>query len=90
MANFPIVAPYIATKTFPGGFIDKEQFSKYIHSLNDNSLLDSFITDLDNKKQLNYDTNITINSEITDKYLHTLGFKWPLITEDYIDNFLKI
>ena len=71
-------------------FVDSKYFSEYIHSLNDNTLLDSFITDLDDKKRLNYETNIIINSDITNKYLQVLGFRWPTITEEYLDTFLKI
>lgn len=71
-------------------FVDETTFSNYIHSLDDNSLLDSFITDLDDKKQLHYETGITINSDITKRYLQILDFRWPTITKDYLDKFLKI
>lgn len=71
-------------------FVSEDEFSEYIHNLKDDSLLDSFITDLDDKKELNYDTKITINNNLTNKYLHTLGFNWPTIDENYLEKFLKI
>ena len=46
-------------------FVSEDEFSEYIHNLKDDSLLDSFITDLDDKKELNYDTKITINNNNT-------------------------
>lgn len=71
-------------------FVSPKEFSDYIHQINDDSILDSFITDLDNNEELNYDTKIIINNELTNKYLKTLGFTWPNITEDYLDRFLML
>lgn len=71
-------------------FIPAEEFSNYIHNIQDEKLLDSFITDFDTTDKLNYDTKITINNTLTNKYLKTLDFSWPIITDEYLDKFLKI
>lgn len=71
-------------------FVSENDFNEYIHNLKDDSILDSFVTDLDDKNELNYDTKITINNNLTNKYLKILDFKWPTITEEYLEKFLKI
>lgn len=71
-------------------FISVKEFSTYIHELPNSELLDSFITDMDDQDRLNYDTKITINNTLTNKYLKLYDFEWPDIPDEYLDRFLRI
>ena len=70
-------------------FISQLEFNKLVHSEKMSPYLENFITDFNNSTKLSYETKITINDEITEKYLQRNGFKWPEITNEYIDWFIK-
>ncbi len=70
-------------------FISEKSFEKNIKENTSNELLESFITDLDYKDNLDYTTHITINNELTNKYLEQVDVEWPEITDEYISNFIK-
>ena len=71
-------------------FISPKEFNKYIRNEISNENLESFITDLNNTNQLNYDTNITINDSLTEEYLYKSGFNWPKISKEYINKFIEL
>jgi hypothetical protein len=52
--------------------------------------LKAVVNDLDNKKGLGFMPSVILDNKITNKYLEELGFKWPHITFDYINETLKI
>ena len=47
------------------------------------------ICKLNNSTKLNYDTSITINDLLTREYLRHNNFKWPMISKEYLDLFIK-
>lgn len=70
-------------------FISPEDFLEFIHNEKNHNYLENFITDLNNSKNLNYDTKITINDNLTREYLKHNSFTWPNITNEYLDLFIK-
>ena len=67
----------------------KEKVKKIINSKN-SKILNTLVNDLDKDLNLNYDSNIKLKSEHSIKLLEKYGFKWPKITEEYIENVLKL
>ena len=70
-------------------FISPDDFLEFIHNEKNHNYLENFITDLNNSKNLNYDTKITINDNLTREYLKHSSFTWPNITNEYLDLFIK-
>lgn len=70
-------------------FISPETFDKTIKKNTANEILESFITDLDYHKQLDYTTHITIDDSITQRYFALEKLAWPTITKDYLHAFLE-
>lgn len=70
-------------------FISQVEFNKFIHSEKAVSYLENFITDLNHTSKLDYKTKITINDALTESYLKQNGFKWPVITKEYIHELIK-
>ena len=57
-------------------------------------VFETFINDMDENEQLNYDSNIRIENDFTVQYLKILGFEWTEIgieyLEKYVEHFRKI
>ena len=73
--------------------ITSDDFKKNIKKILKSSKseqLNSLINDLDKDLNLNYVSNITLNSKHTIELLKLYGFKWPKIDEKYIVNILKL
>ena len=74
--------------------IDEENFKKQIRKILNNSKekenLNSLLNDFDKDLHLNYFTDIIIKSENTIKYLEKIGFKWPNISDRYLNNFINL
>ncbi len=83
--------------------VKDDDFYKQINELftNTNSLdiLQKIISDFDENKKLNYESNIKLNCDFTVKYLSKLGFSWNNTDSDYLQkvfnyliyiNFLEI
>ncbi len=70
-------------------FISEKEFTKFIQKDDNANYLQNFITDLNNSTKLNYDTSITINDLLTREYLRHNNFKWPMISKEYLDLFIK-
>ena len=70
-------------------FISEKSFENNIKVNTSNEILESFITDLDYKDNLDYTTHITINNNITNAYMEKLGISWPNITKEYLKTFLR-
>ena len=61
--------------------------------LNDESkrhIISELSNDFGKDLNLNYESNIKINSDFTINYLKHLHFEWPVITANYINYILKI
>lgn len=69
--------------------VNEEEFINIIDSLikKNDYIVTFLLNDMDENKKLVYDSNIKINGEFTNKYLEKLGFKWPIINEEYIKKF---
>ena len=65
-------------------FISEKEFDDFIHNDDNSNYLENFITDLNNSNSLDYDTTITINTELTELFLEENGFKWPKISNEYL------
>ena len=71
--------------------VSEKQFSSIIKkelSKKQNNL-DGIINDLDNNNHISYDSNVQITSEFTKAFLYHLNFKWPLISKEYLNKFLR-
>lgn len=75
-------------------FVEEEEFKNTIKSIINNKKeendLNTLINDFDKNLHLTYKTDIIVKSDFTINYLNNIGFKWPIITEDYILRFIEI
>lgn len=73
--------------------LTSEEFIKRIDAMlnlpNSNELLAGILSDFDTNRNLIYESNIKLNSDFTIRYLEDTNFKWPMITKDYLMNFMK-
>lgn len=73
-------------------FIHEDEFSKLISTyIFDEELskdIEGIIIDLKKNNSLDYTTNTVIRSEYTNKILHKIGFKWPIIDSEYIFKYM--
>ena len=53
----------------------------------DNYSISFILNDLNKDKKLQYESNIKIDAEFTNRYLRKIGFEWPEIEEEYIKKF---
>ena len=51
-------------------------------------IFETFINDIDENDQLNYESNIYIENDFTVKYLKLLGFEWSETDIDYIQKYI--
>ena len=65
-----------------------EVIDNILKSNNGKKILSGIINDFDENRVLIYNTKINLRSSFTIKYLDLLGFKWPIITEKYLNDFL--
>lgn len=69
---------------------DKEFADRIIHYLKTDALKNSItgiITDLNKEKILDYTSNVIINADISNSFLKTLGFSWPVLDEIYFKKY---
>lgn len=73
--------------------VSSDKFANIIENLskdeNKKKYLDGIINDLTPDKQLVYDSHIKIKSQFSKYVLNKIGFNWPLISDNYIYNYLK-
>ncbi len=71
-----------------------DEFKKLIKSILNNKkkkeLLSSLMNDLDKNLRLMYQTDISIKSDVTIKYLSKIGFSWPKISDKYLTRFINL
>lgn len=70
---------------------DDEFKMQLIRSSKDESMehiFETFINDMDENTQLNYDSNIRIENEFTVSYLKNLGFEWSDMDVDYLQKYV--
>ncbi len=68
--------------------LDKYEFKQLIKAISSDksskSNLSGIVNDFDEETQLNFNTSVKLDSEITASYLKQLGFEWPSIDAEYI------
>ena len=52
-------------------------------------IFETFINDMDENDHLNYDSNIRIENDFTERYLNQLGFYWSEIGLDYLRKYVE-
>lgn len=52
-------------------------------------IFETFINDMDENDQLNYDSNIRIENDFTVEYLKSLGFEWSDIDFEYMRKYIE-
>ena len=52
-------------------------------------IFETFINDMDENDQLNYDSNIRIENDFTVEYLKSLGFEWSDIDFEYMKKYVE-
>ena len=67
----------------------REKVKLALKESNTRNKISGIITDLDQDKLLNLINNVIPNCELTQEYLLTLGFKWPIIDEEYIKKYIE-
>ena len=53
-------------------------------------IINMLMNDFDKNLDLHYDSNIKVDSKQSIKLLKLYGFKWPIISEEYIRNIIKL
>lgn len=72
--------------------VSNDEFKKKIKEISNSKekeILSGIINDLSDNFDLDYAINIIVKSDITKKYLKSIGFEWNKITEEYIINYIK-
>ena len=69
--------------------LSEEKFNKKLYEMlkSDNYSISFILNDLNKDKKLQYESNIKIDAEFTNRYLRKIGFEWPEIEEEYIKKF---
>ncbi len=68
----------------------KQEILKILQDENKKTILQNITSDLDNNYNLNYNSDIKLNSDFTIKYLNKCGFSWSMISKEYITQFIKL
>lgn len=73
--------------------LSNEKFAQFVIKLSQTKegkdILSGIITDLHADRNLNYRSNIRLDSTFTVNYLSKLGFSWPEVDLDYLDKILS-
>lgn len=70
-------------------FIDQISFMNKLHSKENEKALSLIISDINSDNEINYKSNIIINTEITNKYLEMIDFSWHNIDTNYLLKFFE-
>lgn len=70
-------------------FTSYDDFMNELNKPQNEKMLKYIINDINSKRGINYDSGITVNNNITNQYLKSVGFKWSTIDEDYLIRFFK-
>ena len=93
LIKIPVLLKYLNQLGFNMKLCTNDEFVSRINEyLKDKTLrnqISGIINDLDKNKSINLVSSILINADFSKKYLETIGFKWPEITEDYIQKFIE-
>ena len=68
----------------------RKEILKILQDEKQKTILQNITSDLDNNYNLNYNSDIKLNSDFTIKYLNKCGFNWPIISKEYITQFIRL
>ena len=68
----------------------KHKIDLMLHDKNSKYLLKTLIKDFDKNLHLKYKTNLKIESNFTKRYLKKTHFKWPKITNKYLEKLINL
>ena len=73
--------------------LDKDRFKNLLHDyMTDEEkikIIQGIIPDIAEDGYLEYNDNIIIKSDISQKILHNVGFNWPVLEKDYVLKYLQ-
>lgn len=73
--------------------IKEDEFLNIIDSISKTKLsekiLSGIIKDFDTNKKIHYRSNVSVNNDFSNQYLEKLKFKWPIIDNKYLNEFIK-
>ena len=72
-----------------GGTVFTEALRQTAKQTGMEHIFETFINDMDENDQLNYDSNIRIENDFTVQYLKQLGFEWSDIGIDYLRKYVE-
>lgn len=70
-------------------FTSYNDFMNELNKPENTKILKYIINDINSKRGINYDSGITVNNNITNQYLKSVGFNWSTIDEEYLNRFFK-
>ena len=73
----------------PCGFTSQENFLNELNKPQNEKFVKYLITDINTNDHINLSSKISVNSDISNKYLEKLNFKWDTIDENYLTKFFK-
>ena len=68
----------------------KDRINTILKDENSKHLLDNLINDLNSDLHLNYKSDIIIKSNFTVRYLRRIYFRWPKISNKYLNRFINL
>ena len=84
---------YIKLAGFDLKVVGKDEFANIVKKFSNNNIEKEYIyeivTDIGKNNELNYDSNIKVSSDLTEKLLRKIGFEWNEINKEYIINLFK-
>jgi fengycin family lipopeptide synthetase D len=66
-----------------------ETIDNILEKKNSNKILSGIIKDFDKNKKIQYRSNVTVNNDFSNNYLSKTNFEWPIITDEYLNDFIK-
>ena len=73
----------------PCGFTSQENFLNELNKPQNEKFVKYLITDINTNDHINLSSKISVNSDISNKYLEKLNFQWDTIDENYLTKFFK-
>ena len=68
----------------------KDEINLLLEHDDSQKILNNLIKDFDSNLHLNYTIDIIVKSNYTKKYLKKTGFKWPKISNEYLNRFINL
>lgn len=93
LVSFKDLVYYLNKLNMNLNFVSDKAFSNKVKEYLNNPVfkneISGIITDLDKDKIFKLHVNILLDSSFTTEYLSKIGFKWPIISKNYITKYIK-